>query len=143
MNWGYKILFVYLAFVAGIMYMVYKTTLQKEDLVANDYYSKELKYQQTINAARRFDSLSEPIRYVIKDNQFIVQFPKVFEGKNLSGKVVLYCPSDENKDVSHEFNIKDTTISIPFSPSAITNYEIHLSWKADGKEYYFEKKVVI
>jgi len=40
MNWGYKILFVYIAFVAGILAMVFGSSSQKVDLVTPDYYAK-------------------------------------------------------------------------------------------------------
>ena len=50
MNWGYKILFVYIAFIAGILLMVFKSSTQKRDLVTADYYAKELKYQERIDA---------------------------------------------------------------------------------------------
>ncbi|MDE3211828.1 MAG: FixH family protein [Bacteroidota bacterium] len=143
MNWGYKILFVYLAFVAGIMFMVYKTTLQKEDLVTTDYYSKELKYQQVIDAARRTDSLPEPVEYGVQGNNFVVHFPKYFNGKSLIGKLILFCPSDAHKDVKHNFTILGGTITVPITPSATTNYDLHLSWKVDGLDYYLERKVAI
>jgi hypothetical protein len=60
MNWGYKILFVYLAFVAGILLMVFKSSIQKRDLVTPDYYAKELKYQQRIDAVKKTQALSAP-----------------------------------------------------------------------------------
>ena len=50
MNWGYKILLVFAVFVAGILFLVYKSSNQKMDLVTTDYYEKELKYQQKIDA---------------------------------------------------------------------------------------------
>ena len=49
MNWGYKIMIVYLVFVAGIAVMVYNSAMQNIDLVTPDYYAKELKYQEKID----------------------------------------------------------------------------------------------
>ena len=45
-NWGHKIIIVYGVFVLGTLFMVYQSTLQKFDLVQNDYYAAELKYQE-------------------------------------------------------------------------------------------------
>ena len=61
MNWGYKILLVYVVFVAGIMFLVFKSSSQKMDLVTTDYYAKELKYQQKIDAMNKVQKLSDTV----------------------------------------------------------------------------------
>ena len=43
MNWGYKIVLVYIVFITGIVTLVYKSSAQNQDLVVNDYYEQELK----------------------------------------------------------------------------------------------------
>jgi len=90
MNWGTKILIVYVVFIAGILLMVFKSSIQKTDLVTTDYYAKELKYQEKIDEMNRVSALSAPLEYVIKDNLLIIQFPKDFAGKKLVGEAVLY-----------------------------------------------------
>lgn len=143
MNWGYKILVVYGIFVLGIMFMVFKSSSQKMDLVTSDYYGKELKYQQIIDQTGRANELSEQVRYEIKDNVLLVFFPKDFAGKTVSGSVELYYPADENKDVKKDFSLQDTTFSMVISSANKGLHELHISWKADGKDYYFEKKIFI
>ena len=130
---------VYVAFVAGILFLVYKSSNQKIDLVTTDYYAKELKYQQRIDETKRVDSLSESVKYEIKGNKFIVIFPKDFSGKALSGEVVLYCPSDEDKDVKQNFSVLDTTVTVPIHEAYKGFYELHLSWK-DGESVIILKK---
>ncbi len=143
MNWGYKILIVYIVFVLGILLMVYKSSTQKTDLVTTDYYAKELKYQQKIDETGRVSSLSEPVTYEIKDDKLIIIFPKDFAGKKLNGEAILYCPADENKDIKQAFSVLDTpvVVSIPAINKGL--YELHLSWQAEGVTYYFEKKIFI
>jgi len=90
MNWGYKIFIVYGVFVAGILFMVVKSSSQQMDLVTTDYYEKELKYQDKIDEAARTNALSENIRYEIKDQHIILFFPKDFSGKKITGKAGFY-----------------------------------------------------
>ena len=143
MNWGYKILIVYAVFVAGILFLVVKSSSQKMDLVTTDYYAKELKYQEKIDETTRVNALSAPVTYEIKNNELVILFPKDFAGKKLTGEATLYCPSDENKDVKQNFNIQDAPLIVSI-PSIKTNeYELHLSWEADGLKYYFERKISI
>ena len=143
MNWGNKILIVYIVFVSGIGFMVYKASTQNTDLVTTDYYTKELKYQEKIDEVKRVSALSAPVEYIIKDNALTIQFPKDFAGKQLAGEAVLYCPSDEKKDVKKDFTLKDEPLQIEIPAGSKGLYELHLSWKDGTITYYFEKKIVI
>ncbi len=143
MNWGYKILVGYALFVAGILFLVFKSSTQKMDLVTTDYYAKELKYQQKIDELARVNALSEPIICDVVNNQITVHFPKDFIGINIIGDAVLYCPSDEDKDIKHPFDIKDVPVVIQLREKSHGQYELHLSWQANGINYYLEKKLFL
>jgi hypothetical protein len=143
MNWGKKILIVYIVFVAGIVFMVFKSSTQKTDLVTTDYYAKELKYQDKIDEMNRVQALSAAVEVVIKDNALIIQFPKDFAGKKLTGEAVLYCPSDEKKDLKNNFSIQDEPVKIIIPATNKGLHELHLSWQDRGITYYFEKKIFI
>ena len=143
MNWGYKILVVYVVFVAGIMLMVYKSSNEKMDLVTTDYYAKELKYQDKIDATSRANALSADIKFDISDKQIVLHFPKEFAGKKINGTAELYCPSDENKDIKQDFLVEDATVTINISTVNKGQQELHISWQVNGVDYYFEKKIFI
>ncbi len=143
MNWGTKILIVYVVFISGILVMVFKSSTQKTDLVTTDYYAKELKYQEKIDEMNRVSALSAPVEYVIKDSSLIIQFPKDFAGKKIVGEAILYCPSDENKDIKKSFSVQDEPLQIILPAANRGLYELHLSWQDEGVTYYFEKKIFI
>ena len=143
MNWGTKIFIVFAVFVSGILLMVFKSSIQKTDLVTTDYYAKELKYQDKIDEMSRVAALSAPVEYVIRDNSLYIHFPKDFAGKKLTGEAVLYCPSDENKDIKQHFSVQDELLQINIPAVNRGLYELHLSWQDGGVSYYFEKKIFI
>jgi len=143
MNWGYKILLAYVVFVTGIMFMVFKSSNQKMDLVTEDYYGKELKYQHQIDAMNSVQKLSDTVAYKMNDGHLTIVFPKDFKGKKISGDIVLYCPSDEDKDVTTNFSVEDTPVSVYIKTGNKREYELQLSWQADKTSYYFEKKLII
>lgn len=143
MNWGTKILIVYITFVAGIVFMVFKSSTQNTDLVTTDYYAKELKYQEKIDEIKRTAALSAPPEYHINDNAITIIFPKDFAGKQLAGEVVLYCPSDEQKDLKKNFSLKDESLQMQIPAGSRGLYELHVSWQEGGVSYYFEKKIMI
>lgn len=143
MNWGTKILIIYVAFVMGIVFMVFKSSIQNTDLVTTDYYAKELKYQEKIDEAGRTAALSAPLEYSIKGNALTIVFPKDFAGKQLAGEAVLYCPSDEKKDLRKNFSVKDESLQMDIPSGSKGLYELHISWQDGGVTYYFEKKIII
>ena len=143
MNWGSKILIVYVVFVLGIVFMVYKSSTQNTDLVTTDYYAKELKYQDKIDEAKRVSALSDSVAYSIKNNALTIQFPRDFAGKQLAGEAVLYCPSDEKKDMKQRFTLKDEPLQMQIPAGDKGLYELHLSWQDGGVTYYIEKKIII
>lgn len=143
MNWGYKILFVYLAFVAGIIVMVVKSSSQKTDLVTTDYYAKELRYQDRIDAVNRTATLSAPLAYEVANQQLIIRFPKEFSGKQVTATVLLYCPSNEEKDISSEYSGSGENININIPQRNTGAHELQVNWKADGKEYFFSDKLFL
>ncbi len=143
MNWGYKILTVYGIFVAGILFMVFKSSQQNFDLVTEDYYAKELKFQQQIDAAGRANALSEPVRAEIKNNELLVHFPKDFAGKKIDGEIQLYYAADKTKDVVKSFSTTDNTAILLMPANTVGKHELHLKWNVDGLSYYFEQKVFL
>lgn len=143
MNWGAKIVAVYILFIAGILFMVFKSSNQKTDLVTGNYYEKELKYQEKIDEMNRVVALSAPVEFNIEGGELVIRFPKDFEGKKLTGEAVLYCPSDEKKDLKNSFTLQDEPLKISIPAINTGLHELHLSWQENGVTYYFEKKIFI
>lgn len=143
MNWGVKIVLVFIAFVTGILFMVFKSYNQKTDLVTTDYYAKELQYQEKIDKMKRVQALSAPVKFEVKGSELIIMFPKDFSGKLLTGEVVLYYPADKNKDVKENFSIQDEPLKIAIPSKNRGLHWLQLSWKEGDITYYFEKKFFI
>jgi hypothetical protein len=139
MNWGYKIAITFTLFAAGIMWMVFKSANQPFDLVTTDYYAKELKYQDQIDAAKRNGKLSAPVSIELQNNQLIIYFPKEFDGKKITGEVLVYCPADEKKDIKKQFESVSSTVLIPIPAVSKGKYSLQLNWQLDTVQYYFEK----
>lgn len=143
MNWGYKILFVYLAFITGILILVYKSSSQKVDLVTENYYQQELKYEQKIDEAERAQSLSSPLRYEVNKNEIVIFFPDEMKDKKITAQTLLYHAADERKDSVYtlETNSGKLTMVLPQTDKGL--YELKMDWKVDTTKYYSEHKVII
>jgi hypothetical protein len=141
-SWGYKITAVYLVFVAGILFLVFKANQQKFDLVTEDYYGEELKYQNVIDQKSNVSALSAApsIRHSV--DHISIQFPQEFQGKALTGEVYLYRPSDASKDIKKVFTVNGTDLQIALPAALSGTYELKLSWNVNGKSFYNEQKII-
>lgn len=143
MNWGHKIIVVYIVFVAGMILLVYKASKQNIELVTEDYYAKELVYQKKIDQARRTSQLSAPVNIKLINHELTIDFPKDFAAKKLTGDVTLYCPSDEKKDMQQQFIVTDSAVSITVPDHYHGLHYVKINWGAGGLNYYYEQKIII
>jgi hypothetical protein len=139
-SWAYKILAVYLLFVGGIMFLVFKANKERYDLVTDNYYEAEVKFQDIIDQKQRVANLSSPPEISYEGRQLRIQFPTDFAGKILQGELYLYRPSDATRDFRQFFTVSNNryTIELPLTVSGL--YDIKLSWKAGRQTYFMEKK---
>jgi hypothetical protein len=129
-SWGYKIVFIYTAFVIGILTMVFLTAKENRDLVSDNYYAEEIAYQKLIDQSSKTAALSAPVELIQSDNQLIIQLPTEFYGLQADGEWTLYY----TKNGKH-------AIAVP--ADATGQYLFKMHWKVDNKEYYFEKNIFL
>ncbi|MDB5275340.1 MAG: hypothetical protein JWR61_295 [Ferruginibacter sp.] len=143
MNWGHKIIIVYAAFVAGMLFLAFKSSRQNTDLVTEDYYAKELVYQQKIDEVKRTALLSAPVTVSVTKHEIVITFPKDFDTKKITGQAELYCPSDEKKDKIQGFSVTDSTVKMALPGSYHGLHYVKIDWAVDGINYYYEEKIFI
>lgn len=140
LSWGHKIAGVYLFFVAGMLTLVYRATQQDYDLVTEDYYGAELKYQAVIDQKARTAHLSAPPQIRVQEGRLLVQLPAEFRDKATEGELYLYCPANDRNDLRRTFNITENAFSLPLPATIKGLFQIKLSWKSGGQTYFHEQK---
>lgn len=143
MNWGYKIIAVYVVFVAGMLFLAFKSSRQNIELVTEDYYAKELVYQQKIDESKHTASLSSPVEIKQTGHELTIHFPKDFAAKKITGELTVYCPSDEKKDLLQQFVVTDSALVIKLPASYHGLHYVKISWGAEEVKYYFEQRIII
>lgn len=140
-SWGYKILFVYLLFVVGILFLVFKASQEKFDLVTPNYYDAELKFQNVINDRQRVAQLSAPPKITHSVNKVQVEFPHEFLNQDMQGEIYLYRPSNASKDFKRKFTTNKNFIEITLDRNFSGSYELKLSWKVNKATFYHEQRI--
>lgn len=144
MNFGSKIVILYLAFVGLILTLVFMSYGQKVELVSTDYYAQEINFQQKINATNNEKSLiGESITHSINDNSIILKIDSVVLSSDFKGTVTFFRPSDSSKDVQLKMNFVNNQQTINASALIHGAYKMQLSWESNGKHYFKEEVIFI
>ena len=142
-NWGHKILMVYLVFVGGILLLVFKSSQQKFDLVQQDYYGAELKYQEVINATKHASELGIDLGLVVRGSFLHITLPPIFQQSETKGEVHLYCIADEKGDLKKNFKSNNREFDLELLTTMKGNYIVKLTVQNKGVDYFFEKKIML
>jgi hypothetical protein len=141
MNWGNKLVLVFVAF-AGLMFLlVYNAMNTRYELVSKDYYQDELRYQDKIDGKSNASAVSD-IAVQTDQEYLILQMPKEFSGQSLKGNIWLYCKTDAVKDLRLPLTADSEGRQFISKKHLKANkYLLKLSWEAAEKKYYTEQDI--
>lgn len=141
-NWGTGIFMVITLFILAVVLFFIWSSNQDINLVEENYYEKELAYQERIDRIKNTESLGEKIEVSLSQGSLRIDFPKSLGGKGVEGNVFFYRPSDPGKDFTLPLAINDSSYQIiearQLDPG---RYIIKIDWVADGIKYYYEQAV--
>jgi hypothetical protein len=144
MNWGNRLLVVFLVFAAGMGYLFYRSVNTNYDLVENDYYTTELRYQQVIDDTKRADSLSQQVTISQEPQGILINMPKEMKSKKLEGSIWFYCAYDRKYDRKFKLDIDGIGSQLIPSLGLIPGkYSVKISWKDQQTGYYTEKNLSV
>jgi hypothetical protein len=143
-NWGTGILIVIVIFlVAVIAFFIFINSLDI-NLVEDNYYEKELVYQERIDKINNTSALAGKIKITQEPGFIIIQFPDIDSTFIPEGSLLFYRPSDPGKDFTVPLQLSDS-LRQAFVVSGLDKgrWMLKLDWKMGGNEYYFEEGVII
>ncbi|NND11980.1 MAG: FixH family protein [Flavobacteriaceae bacterium] len=144
-NWGTGIVIAFIAFISFIMYFVINMNINKKydhDLVTDDYYKEELKFQNDIDKEKNAKDLASDITWKKTDKGLLLVFPKNLETKKIKGKVFLYRPSNKQFDFEIPISLSDYNLLIPDNRLLDGRWNIKVDWKYLDKSYLYKKEIV-
>jgi len=141
MNWGYKIAIFYTAFAVFILALVVKSFNQKYDLVADDYYDKELKFQDQIDKQNLVNVNAKQVLWDREGNALNFVFPA---NENVSGEIKLFRPSDAAMDFTIAVKPDSTgKQQVDVSKTGKGKYLLQIDWKENNKAYFQETVIIL
>lgn len=138
-NWGHKLILVFMVFGTMMSYLVYRCMKTTNDMVSKEYYKDELVYQQVIDDANRASQLSSKIRIVQDEAAIIIHFPSEMKAMAVNGYAWFYCAADARKDRRIKLSLDADGIQQVDAHQFLTGkYIVKINWSGSGKDYYTE-----
>ena len=144
-NWGTGIVLAFVAFISFIMYFVVVANSDPRadhDLVTEEYYRKELEYQQDLDASRNLELFGGQVEVLRISGGLGIRFPKGMDLQGIDGKVSLYRPSNKQLDFEFPIQNSDTLQLIPASRLLDGRWDIRVNWTYKGKPYLFRERIL-
>lgn len=140
MNWGKSLILVMALFITFILVMVVKMISTSTDLVSDDYYQKEIDYEQEIVAVKNMQRLKAKSEIVVNDEYLIFNLPKEVSFTKMEIKLIR--PNDQRLDKLYSVN--DTkTFLIPVSELQKGKYSVEMTFKVDSIPCMQKEKIDI
>ncbi len=142
-NWGTGIVIAIVSFIGFILFLI---TLMMSDenldheLVTEDYYKKELVYQEEIDAEKNAQLLSENIKISKTDEGLLIVFPQNFDYSKIVGNVSLYRPSNKNLDFEIPLDLSSHQLLIPKNNLVEGRWNVYVNWVYEGITYLYKDK---
>jgi len=144
--WPVGIALALLAFAGGLVALIVAAVSSNSDLVVEDYYEQEIRYNQQLDRLARTESVADAIeiRHHPDLGVVILKFPADQAGPDLIGEVHFYRPSAAGLDrkVSLAVNAAGMQV-IPAGDLAPGLWEVKIRWTLGGEEYYLEQRLIV
>ncbi|GEP92838.1 FixH family protein [Chitinophaga terrae (ex Kim and Jung 2007)] len=144
MNWGYKIIIVFVLFAAGMLTLVAKSLRTRIDMVTPDYYKEELRYQQVIDGKRNASGLSAPLGISQSDAAIVLTFPAEMRNPGVNGELKFYRPSDAGKDINVPLKIAaagEQQLDKQLFTKGL--YKVIVQWTMNDRPFYMEEMITV
>jgi nitrogen fixation protein FixH len=139
------IAFLGLVILSSVGFVVF-CIRQPADLVAQNYYEQEIRYQAHINRAAngRVVASAEVIRYEPASARITIQLRALETDTQPKGRIELYRPSSSHLDKEVTLALdKDGRQTIDARNLASGLWKVKVFWTVGNAEFYVDKPVVI
>lgn len=141
-SWGTGIVIAIIIFFIFNGVILYIAFSHKVDLVTNNYYEKELRYQEEIDKEK--NALKQSLILNQAENLFEIKFPDSIKYSAVTGNIHLYRPSDS--DMDKFYNIAPDSSGrqiIPLTSFRNGLWRVVINWSYDGANYLEKKDIFI
>lgn len=144
-NWGTGLAIGMVLFIGFILYFVIKISTDKKydyDLVTEEYYAREMVYQNEIDAEENGNSLKINISGEKVAEGWLLKFPEEMDYSKITGTVFMYRPSNKKLDFELPLQLSSANLLIPNERLVGGRWNTIVQWNYEGEDYLFKEEIV-
>jgi nitrogen fixation protein FixH len=142
--WPLGIILFFVIFAAFLATAVVIAATHRDNLVSENYYEQELKYQDQIDGKARAAAAGASVAYVAAAGQVVIQLPAGQIAAKPTGKIEFYRPSAQTLDCGFDLApTSDGSQVLDISQLAAGAWTVHVRWNAGGQNYFLEQKISV
>jgi hypothetical protein len=145
-NWGTGIVLAFVLFISFIGFLVIKMNtnqIYQHDLVTEDYYKKELEFQQKIDNAAAAVAMDYSIVVKQQAEGLLISFPESLKDNQVKGSVYLYNPANKKLDFTTPIRLKQSQMLIPSKFLVQGRWDVEINWNSKNLPYYYKTKLML
>jgi len=142
LDWGHSIAIAMAIFILIMAQFMVRAYHHQEALVAEDYYARELRYQEQIDKLGNAAALGEAVRFDVRPGEVVLTFPEVVRHGAITGELFLMRPSDARAD--HRTAVRaDSAGRFVLDTRGMLKgaYTVHLEWSSGGQDHLTEDRL--
>lgn len=140
MNWGKGIIIFMASFMAFILWMVFTLMSKNTDLESEDYYKKEIAYEQEIQAQRNANDAKVKVKVTENKEFVILQFP--IEEKIDTVSVEFFKPNDQKGDKLFA-EVGTKTMMVDKNKLQKGLYQINIHYQIASKKFLQKEEIML
>ena len=141
-SWGQGITVTMIAFAAMMTTFMYRAYHAQEELVAENYYEQEIRYQEQIDKLDNAARLGSDVEINVIGEELVISFPSALNGV-ITGELYLQRPSDARFDERIPFSVKDGELRISMADRIKGMYRAQLDWSFDGADHLTVERIYV
>lgn len=144
LNWGASIVLAMCCFIGFILFFVVQmlSSSNSQDLVTENYYHQELHVQEEIDKVKSSANLIGQFELEKTAKGLMIHFPNSIDAGGIEGEVLMYRPSDKQKDFRFPIELKNHQLLIPAQFLIEGRWNVLVDFKIDEKSYAYKKEMI-
>jgi hypothetical protein len=143
-SWGTGILIFIIVFILLNGVVILFSLNQKVDLVTNNYYEKELKFQHDIDKQNNALPFADSILITVDNAVIQITFPVEHANQIESGIAFFYRPSDSKLDFQAELKLNQNGKQLFDAKTFVKGFwKATFEWEENNREYQVTKSFYV
>lgn len=141
MNWGRGLTLFIVGFILAMLGMVYIAFKQSNEMIEDNYYDREVKYQEIIDAKSNLNPLIGEFVLADSNDYILLRLPASASTAIQNGELRMIKMDAAASD--NTLKVTQTETQIDKAKFQKGLYHVKLGWDSEGKSYFYENDLMI